>query len=79
MFAQFWLKVTWVPWINLDITDIEGLYKFPKQLYAMHLGPWMNWWSYSMQLVALILSAIWLHNSLIKVGESKNKLNNYKK
>ena len=73
MFAQFWMKLIWVPWSS---QDLQGLLKFPKQLYFMHYGLWMSWWSYSIQLVVLILSAVWLHNSVIKVGENKNKLNN---
>jgi hypothetical protein len=71
LFAQFWMKLTWVPWSS---QDFQGLLKFPKQLYFMHYGLWMSWWSYSIQLVVLILSAVWLHNSVIKVGENKNKL-----
>ena len=68
LFAQFWMKLTWVPWSS---QDFQGLLKFPKQLYFMHYGLWMSWWSYSIQLVVLILSAVWLHNSVIKVGENK--------
>jgi hypothetical protein len=77
LFAQFWMKLIWVPWPSSS--SYHEVFKFPQQIYFMHYGIRMNWWSYSIQLVAVILSAVWLHNSVIKVGENKNKLNNYKK
>jgi hypothetical protein len=65
VYAQFWMKLNLAPWLG---ADYEGLLEFPKQLYFMHYGLWMSWWSYAIQLIALILSAIWLYKTVIKVG-----------
>jgi hypothetical protein len=65
LFAQFWMKINLAPW---SASPFEGLQDYPKQIYFMHLGLWMSWWSYGIQLVALVLSAIWLHKNMRKVG-----------
>lgn len=64
VYAQFWMKLNLAPWSG---ADYEGLQEFPKQVYFMHYGLWMSWWSYAIQLIALVLSAIWLHKTVIKV------------
>jgi hypothetical protein len=66
VYAQFWMKINLAPWSQ---SDFEGLQNYPKQIYFMHYGLWMNWWSYSIQLIALILSAIWLHKTIRTVGQ----------
>jgi hypothetical protein len=65
MYAQFWMKLTLAPWLP---PDDEGLLNYPKQLYFMHYGLWMNWWTYSIQLITLVLSALWLYKTVSKVG-----------
>jgi hypothetical protein len=64
VYAQFWMKLNLAPWSG---GDYEGLQDYPKQVYFMHYGLWMNWWSYCIQLIALVLSAISLHNTISKV------------
>lgn len=66
-YAQFWMKLNLAPWLG---GEYEGLQEFPKQVYFMHYGVFMNWWSYSLQLTALVLSAMWLHKTVIKVGRN---------
>ena len=65
VYAQFWMKINLAPW---SPQDLEGLLEFPKQVYFMHYGLWMSWWSYVIQLTVLVLSAVWLHKTVIKVG-----------
>ncbi len=61
MYAQFWMRINVAPW---SPSDYEGIQEYPKQIYFMHYGLWMNWWAYSFQLVALIISAIWLYKTM---------------
>jgi len=61
VFSQFWLRINAAPWPQ---PDTEGILLFPKQLYFMHLGLWMSWWSYSVQGVLLVLTALWLRRTL---------------
>lgn len=63
LYSQFWMKINLVPWPG---GDNEYLFEFPKQLYLMHLGMWMNWWSYSLQLCAIALSALWLRSTMLR-------------
>lgn len=58
LYAQFWMKLNLAPWFG---ADNEGLLEFPKQLFFMHYGLWMSWWSYAIQLVVLLLSIVLLH------------------
>lgn len=64
VYAQFWMRFNLAPWLP---PDNAGLQEYPKQLYFMHYGLWMNWWAYIIQFVILILSSIWLHKTVIKV------------
>lgn len=66
MLAQFWMKLNLAPWLP---PDYEGLLEFPKQVYFMHYGLWMNWWSYSFQFIVLILGVMWLRKSTIMSDE----------
>jgi hypothetical protein len=68
VYAQFWMKLTLAPWLP---PDDEGLLNYPKQLYFMHYGLWMNWWTYSIQLITLVLSALWLYKTVSKVGSTE--------
>jgi hypothetical protein len=65
LYAQFWMKLNLAPWLG---GDSEGLQEFPKQIYFMHYGLWMSWWAYVIQFIALVISALWLHKAVIKVG-----------
>ena len=65
LYAQFWMEFNLAPWPG---NDYEGLQEFPKQVYFMHYGLWMNWWAYSIQFALLVLSAIWLRGTIIHVG-----------
>jgi hypothetical protein len=67
LLGQFWMKINLAPWTG---TDYEMLDSFPKQILFMHLGMWMNWWSYSLQFIVIILAALWLRNHL---GETAPK------
>lgn len=66
VFAQFWMKLNLAPWLT---PDYEGLLEFPKQIYFMHYGLWMNWWSYSFQFIALVIGIMWLRKSMIEPDE----------
>lgn len=68
LYAQFWMKLNIAPWLP---PDQAGLLDFPKQLYFMHYGLWMNWWSYFLQLAAIVLSSMWIHKTVINVGASE--------
>ncbi len=57
--AQFWMKINLAPW-----SDQNEIVDFPRQIYFMHYGLWMNWRSYSVQLSALALGALWLRSTL---------------
>lgn len=64
LYAQFWMKINLAPWPG---GDYEHLFEFPKQVFFMHYGLWMNWWSYSFQLCAIVLSALWLRSTMLPV------------
>ena len=68
VYAQFWIKLNLAPWLP---PDNAGILEFPKQLYFMHYGLWMSWWSYSIQLTVLVLSAIWLRKTVIELSPLK--------
>jgi hypothetical protein len=70
LYAQFWMIFNLTPWSS---SDFEGLQDYPKQLYFMHYGLWMSWWSYAIQLIALVFSAIWLRKTIRKVGVTESK------
>jgi hypothetical protein len=72
-YAQFWMRFNLSPWLA---PDGAGLLLFPKQVYFMHYGLWMAWWPYLLQLAALVLSAIWLHKTVINVGVANNQCRN---
>jgi len=65
LYAQFWMRFNLATW---STSDYEGLKEYPKQLYIMHYGLWMNWWSYIIQFAAIVLSAMWLSTTISKVG-----------
>ena len=44
VFARFWMKINLAPW-----SDQNEIFNSPRQIYLMHYGVWMNWWSYSVQ------------------------------
>lgn len=67
-YAQFWMKLTLSPWLP---PDDERLLDYPKQLYFMHYGLWMNWWTYSIQFITLVLSAFWLYKTINEVGATE--------
>ncbi len=70
VYAQFWMKLNLTPWLP---QDMAYPLKFPQQVYFMHYGLWMSWWAYFVQLTVVVLSAIWLHKTVIKVGVAKEK------
>lgn len=59
--AQFWMPLNLAPW---QPPDHAGLFEFPKQMYFMHYGLWMNWLSYGIQLPAILVGALWLRNRI---------------
>lgn len=61
-YAQFWLKINLAPWGE---HDYEGLSQFPKQIYFMHYGFWMNGLAYIIQLPIVIFSALWLRKTML--------------
>jgi len=69
LYAQFWMKYNLAPWSALDS---QGLKDYPKQIYFMHYGLWMSWWSYAIQFTALVLSALWLSKTLSKSGNDSD-------
>lgn len=70
LFAQFWLTINYEPWV---LHDNAGLLEFPKQLFFMHYGLWMSSLTYAIQLILLVLGAIWLYKSGMTV-DRKNSL-----
>ena len=58
LFAQFFLKINYSPWLG---GDYAGLLEFPKQLYFMHIGAWMSWISFLLQFIALTLAFLMLN------------------
>jgi hypothetical protein len=67
LLAQFWMKINLARWSGPAYENLDG---FPKQIYFMHYGLWMNWWSYSLQLVLTGLCVLWMMKTL----HSKNVL-----
>ena len=61
LYAQFWLKINLAPWTG---DDMAGLLEFPKQMFFMHYGPWMSWFSYLVQFPVVILSGFLLKSLL---------------
>ena len=57
LYGQFWMKINLAPWTG---DDYANLYEFPKQVFFMHYGLWMNWWAYALQLCVIAVSAFWL-------------------
>lgn len=53
--AQFWLPLTFFPWKG---GDTDNLLMFPKQLYFMHYGLWMNWPAFAAQFLGLSLTLL---------------------
>jgi hypothetical protein len=70
LYAQFWMMFNLAPWSS---SDFEGLQDYPKQLYFMHYGLWMSWWTYAIQFAALVLSAIVLRKTINKTGVTEYK------
>ena len=64
LYGQFWIRLNYAPWPG---SDGEYLQNFPKQLYFMHYGLWMSWLTYILQSIFLILSALWLRSTVIKI------------
>lgn len=64
LYAQFWVRLNYAPWLGGDFDELES---FPKQLYFMHLGLWMAWWPYLIQMFLLVISAFGLHKSITKI------------
>jgi len=65
LYAQFWLVINVSPWLSLDDAS---LLEFPVQLYFMHYGLWMSWFSYFLQLPVVIISVVLLRNSIVGVS-----------
>jgi hypothetical protein len=61
LYAQFWMKINLAPWSG---GDFDGLLEFPKQVYFMHYGLWMSWWSFSLQLIVIGFSALWIRKAI---------------
>lgn len=61
LLAQFWLKINVEPWLG---PADDSLKSFPKQLYFMHYGLWMNWTAYFLQLLLVGVSVLWMKKSL---------------
>lgn len=62
VYGQFWMKLNLAPWVG-EYNDSE-LLEFPRQVYFMHFGMWMSWWSYLLQGLAVLLSLFWLRKNL---------------
>lgn len=65
LYAQFWLVINVSPWLSLDYAS---LLEFPVQLYFMHYGLWMSWFSYFLQLSVVIISAVLLRNGIVGIS-----------
>lgn len=70
-YAQFWIKLNLAPWQG---ERGEYISEFPKQMYFMHLGYWMNWWSYTFQFSAMALSTAWLRWSTLPPVKDLNNI-----
>ncbi len=62
LYAQFWMKINLAPWSS---NEYEGLLDFPKQVFFMHYGLWMNWLAYLVQLFAIVVSFLLLRKTFI--------------
>ena len=62
IYAQFWMKINLAPW---PTNDFEGIKQFPKQIYFMHYGFWMNWLAYLIQLPIVIYTTMRLKKTMI--------------
>ena len=60
LYGQFWMKLNLAPWLSPDDVDILS---YPKQIFFMHYGLWMNWWSYGVQFASLLLGVLWLRKT----------------
>ena len=67
LYAQFWIRLNYAPWLP---PDGEGLLDYPKQLYYMHYGLWMAWGSYLIQLIIFTISGILL-KGILEDGQLK--------
>jgi hypothetical protein len=65
VYAQFWLRINYAPWLSSDPAD---MYVLPKQLYFMHVGLFMSWWSYFIQFIVLVVSTILLRGTIINIA-----------
>lgn len=56
---QLWLKFNIAPWEGNDYAELA---EFPKQMFFLHYGPWMNWPAYLVQLPLILLAAyvLWI-------------------
>lgn len=68
LYAQFWMKLNLAPW---ELPDWAALQDFPKEVYFMHYGLWMNWISYSAQFLISLLGAALLYKSIIGFRREK--------
>lgn len=64
LFSQFWLIINWGHW-SPGLND--NLQEFPKQLLFMHLGLWMSWLMYLLQLPLVIFSGFLLHKTVVEI------------
>jgi hypothetical protein len=62
LFSRAWLPINVAPWTG---GETEGLYEFPKQLWFMNFGFWMNWTSFLAQAVLVTLAGLWLRRRVI--------------
>ena len=62
LFSRAWLPINVAPWTG---GEKEGLYEFPKQLWFMNFGFWMNWTTFLSQAVLLTLTGLWLRRRVI--------------
>lgn len=62
LFAKFWLKINWWTWP--DTGTYVGLEEFPKQMYFLSYGFWMNWATFLIQLLIVVLSTVWLRKTM---------------
>jgi hypothetical protein len=65
LYGQFWMKLNLAPWTGDDFANLST---FPKSMLFMHLGLWMGWSSYLVDLCAVALSVLWLRSTLHPVG-----------
>lgn len=61
LLAQFWLPLQSTTWSGGDNIHLN---EFPRQLYFMHYGLWMNWPAYIIQSLFLTLSGFLIYRAL---------------